>query len=172
MTTYTMTADTPPWELYSYEALIGLMAGNADAVRFLLDIAKWSHVYDDLIDGDKAVEDVAIHDTFWTLLVSMPTNPFFRMHQDAIRPVLVTAILNWRAANDMEKSQCEEELRVAHVLRYALADLALLCMVLTGGHEHAAKNAKKAALLGRGDTWQHYASEHKHKKGADDADSK
>ncbi len=150
----------PPWELYSPEGILELMAGNVDAAQFLLDIARCSHTYDDLIDRDKPVSDAAIHDLNWTLLVTLPTNPFYREHQDTIRPVLVTAILNWQAATEMESRGVAEELRVAHVLRYALADVMLLCMVLTGGRDHAMKHARRAALMGRADTWAHYQFEH------------
>lgn len=130
-----------------------------------------SHVYDDLIDRDKSVSDESIHDIFWTLLISMPLNPFFAANQSAIRPVLITAILNWRAANSIEKSQNIEALRISHVLRYSLADLILLCMVLTGGPAHAAIHAKTAALISREDTWANYLNEHS-SKGKDHADSK
>lgn len=93
---------TPPWELYTPAGILELMAGNTHAAQFLVDIARCSHTYDDLIDRDKPVADSAIHDLVWAMLVTLPTNPFYREHQDAIRPVLVTAILNWQAANDME----------------------------------------------------------------------
>lgn len=149
----------PPWELYSYEKLLHLMAGNVDAVQFLLDIARCSHVYDDLIDKDKPIPDEAVHDLVWTMLISMPLNPFYAANHAALRPVLITAILNWRAANEMEASSDAEELRIAHVLRYSLADLILLCMVLTGGPAHAARNAKLAALISREDTWANYFAE-------------
>ena len=150
----------PPWELWSKSGLLDLVAGNEWAARFLLDVAAWSHAYDDLIDQDKPVPTQAIHAMMWRVLVDIPENPFFKTHQDALRPVLATSVLNWRAANDMEKSGCLEQLRISHATRYELSDLLLLCMVLTGGAEHAAQNAQRARLMGQNDTWAHYRAEH------------
>lgn len=151
---------TPPWETYSDAAALELLGGNVDALRFVLDIARLSHIYDDLIDQDKLVADQRVHDLMWTLLVTLPTNPFYQAHQAALRPTLVTGILNWKAATDMERGGNREELRVSHTLRYAVADVFLMCMVLTMGHEYAMKNARRARLLGQNDTWANYASEH------------
>lgn len=150
----------PPWELWSPAGLLDLVCGNEWAARFLLDIAALSHTYDDLIDRDKPVTDGAIHQMVWRALVSIPENPFFNQHQAALRPVLATSILNWRAANDMEKSGCLEKLRISHATRYELSDVLLLCMLLTGGMEHAASNAQRARLMGQNDTWANYRAEH------------
>lgn len=150
----------PPWELFSPEALNELLCGNADAARFVRDIARCSHTYDDLIDRDKPVDSATVHDLVWTLMVTIPVNPFFSTHQGILRPVLITGILNWQAANDMEQHGCTEQLRLAHVLRYSLADVVLLCMEITGGHEHAMKHACRARLMSQADTWAHYKSEH------------
>lgn len=151
---------TPPWETYSDAGLQELLCGNAEAVRFVIDIAQCSHAYDDLIDRDKPVPDSTVHGLMWKLLVSVPTNAFFRQHQDVIRPVLITGILNWHAATGMEKAGCAEQLHVAHALRYAIGDVVLLCMALVGGHDHAMKNAQRARLMCQRDTWAHYLSEH------------
>ena len=150
----------PPWELYSPAGLLELMAGDTAAAQFCIDIARCSHIYDDLIDRDKPVGEKKVHELMWALLFTIPLNPFFAAHQAAIRPVLMTAILNWQAANDIEADAITEELRVAHVLRYALADVVLLCMAITGGREHAMRHARRAALMGRADTWHHYLHEH------------
>lgn len=151
---------TPPWEIYSDAAALELLGGNVDALRFVLDIARLAHVYDDLIDQDTPVGEQRVHDLMWTLLVTLPTNPFYRTHQETLRPILVSGVLNWKAATDMEQHGSREELRIAHALRYAIADVFLMCMVITMGREYAMKNARRARLLGQNDTWAHYASEH------------
>lgn len=150
----------PEWELYSEQGLLELVCGNTDAARFLVDIARCSHTYDDLIDKDKPQSDEAVHDLVWSLLVTIPTNPFYRANENTLRPVLITSIMNWRASVDMERSASVEELRIAHVTRYSLADVVLLCMVLTGGPDHAAQHARRARLMSQADTWAHYAAEH------------
>lgn len=152
----------PPWETYSDAAVRELFCGDEDAIRFMQDIGFWSHVYDDLIDQDKAIPADFIHAVMWKLLVSIPENPFYQRHQSYLRPIIVTGILNWRAANDMEASGSVEQLRVAHVTRYSINDVALMVMELVGGHEHAVRHAARARLMFQRDTWAHYLSEHRH----------
>jgi hypothetical protein len=155
-----VAAAVPPWEVWSPEGLSELLCADADAIAFVMDIAACSHAYDDLIDGDKTPSHETIHRTMWDMLIGMPGNPFFAKYQDQIRTILTVSILNWRAANDMEASGSEEELRISHALRYALSDVLLLCMALVGGSVHAAKNARRARLMGQNDTWAHYRAEH------------
>lgn len=158
---------TPPWELWSAEGLSDLLCGNQDACKFIVDIAAVSHIYDDLIDADKAVPSEAVHRMVWLLAVEIPANQFFNANQHAFRPVMATAILNWRAANDIEAGGNLEELRIAHAIRYSLADVLLLCLNLLGGPEYAARNARRARLMGQNDTWAHYQSEHLPKEQSD-----
>lgn len=150
----------PPWERSTPDVLLDLLCGNAEAVAFVTSVAQASHVYDDLIDRDKEVTADAIHDLVWCLLVRLPTNPFYRAHQEVIRPVLITGILNWKAATDMETDGDLEELRIAHALRYAIADVLLLSMAIVGGQTHAMNNARRARLVAQQDTWANYLAEH------------
>lgn len=150
----------PPWPQCTNDALLELMCGDADAVEMLRHISLWSHAYDDLIDRDKPIADDTIHDVMWRLLVKLPMNPFWRKHELLLRPLFITGILNWRAANDMQAAGCEEELRIAHVIRYSISDVGLMAMALAGGESHAMKNARRARLLFQFDTWEHYRGEH------------
>lgn len=149
----------PEWQELSYPILLELLCGNEDAARFYIDVARASHTYDDLIDADASVDAEAIHTMVWRLLFSIPLNAFFAAHQNILRPILMTGILNWVAANDMESTGITEELRVAHVVRFSVSDILLASMVLVGGVEHARKNARKARLLMQDETWIHYATE-------------
>lgn len=146
--------------MYSEAALLEMMRGDADAVRLINELAFCSHVYDDLIDRDKPVDPQSIHRMMTMAFVSIPDNPFYRRHQAKLLPVLATGLLNWRAANEMEAVGDSEELHISHATRYSLADVALLAMVLAGGFEHAAKNARRLRLMAQNDTWSNYAAEH------------
>ncbi len=152
--------NTPPWPISTRERLLEALRGNTDAADMVDALARCSHIYDDLIDQDKPVPDDAVHELVWRLLIELPGNPFYRQHQDAIRPVLVTAILNWKAATDIEADGGEEELRLAHVMRYALADVLLLAMTIVGGRAWAMAHAREARLMVQADTWAHYRNEH------------
>ena len=150
----------PPWSGEQPGELLRMCCGNADAARLVVDLARISHVYDDLIDGDKPKNDDAVHEAMWKALIDIPSNPFYLANRAAFLPILATGILNWRAANAMERSGCAEQLRIAHALRYAITDALTLAMVLTGGPEHAAANVHRARLMGQQDTWAHYCAEH------------
>lgn len=152
--------NTPPWPISTRERLLQALRGNEHAADMVDALARCSHIYDDLIDQDQPVPDDAVHELVWRLLIELPGNPFYRQHQDAIRPVLVTAILNWKAATDIEADGVEEELRLAHVMRYALADVLLLAMTIVGGRAWAMANAREARLMVQADTWAHYRNEH------------
>ena len=150
----------PPWPGEQPGELLRMCCGNADAARLVSDLARISHVYDDLIDGDKPKDDAAVHEAMWKALIDIPSNAFFLAHRHAFLPILATGILNWRAANDMQASGCAEQLHIAHALRYSIADALMLAMLLTGGPDHAAKHAHRARLMGQQDTWAHYCAEH------------
>lgn len=152
----------PPWEPYSEAACLELLCGNRDALDFLASIAAISHTYDDLIDRDREVPASEVHALIWQAFVVVPLNPFFRAHESMLRPVLLAGFLNWHAANDMQASGNLEQLRIAHVLRYSVVDVGLVCLEICGGHQHAMKNAARLRLLFTRDTWAHYLSEHGH----------
>lgn len=152
----------PPWETCSDEALLEVLGGNADAAQFCRDISFISHIYDDLIDGDKPVPAEHIHALIWKTMLALPANPFYRANEAMLRPLLVTGILNWRAANQMEQSGCTEQLHIAHAIRYGIADAVLMSVALTRGQDYAAQHASRIRLMLQADTWAHYSKEHHH----------
>lgn len=154
------TRTLPPWNKATKEALLEVMNGNEDAVAMMQAIAVWSHVYDDLIDKDKPVSDYHIHRSMWILLTELPLNPFFKEHEDYFRPILMAGVMNWHAANQMEKSGCVEQLHIAHAIRYSVSDVAYIAMIFAGGMDHAIANASKCRLLMQYDTWNNYLQEH------------
>jgi hypothetical protein len=121
------------------EFMLHAFKGNQAAVDYMLMVARVADVWDNLIDRDVPVSDEAINEAFWLLSVEIPGNAFFRNHVDDLRPVLATGILNWMAANKMEKSVEPRAIEIAHVIRYSIADVALLAALLCGGREWAAE---------------------------------
>ncbi len=113
--------------------------GNESAVAFVLLLAAVADVWDNLIDGDVEVSNGDINDAFWRILVELPRNAFYRGNTDELLPVLATGILNWRIANNLERDYTEgRPLEIAHVIRYSIADIAILTACLAGGPEWAA----------------------------------
>lgn len=154
-------ADLPPWDqkVASYQEMF---LGNAEAIHFMTTVSRWSHLYDDLIDKDKEVDDEFVHQVMWDIMVDLPLNKFYTLNASMLAPVVATGILNWRGANDMEASGCKEELYIAHATRYSINDLALMVMTLLGGPQHAAKYARDARLSFQRDTIAHYLKEQGH----------
>ena len=125
-------------ERIEQEAMQRVCLGNQDAVRFLSDITDVLHLWDDLIDRDHELADVHINKIMWLALVALPRNPFYAQHFLALNSVLVTAIVNWQIATDVERtSHSDNEEVIAFIIRSSYIDIITLVAVLCGGPEHA-----------------------------------
>lgn len=113
--------------------------GDAAAVDYVLMVARVADVWDNLIDKDVAVKDSDINDAFWILSVEIPSNSFYRRHMDELLPVTKTGITNWMIATAIERGPTTNlALEISHVIRYSVADLAVLAALLSGGMDWAA----------------------------------
>jgi hypothetical protein len=157
--TMTHESHMPPWGRVTQAEKLELFCGNKDACRIMDILALWTHVYDDLIDGD-TVDPKHIHDVFWALLIELPSLPLHREVEHLLRPLYMSGILNWRAANDIEKLGSLEELHIAHATRYSVVDIGFILMLACGGRAHAEQNARLMRLKFQCDTFAHYQSEH------------
>lgn len=119
------------------EYMLHAFGGNQAAVDYVLAVARVADVWDNLIDRDTEVTSDDINDAFWLLSVEIPRNPFYRANIDDLLPVTVTGILNWFAANRLEQSSEERAIEIAHVIRYSIADVALMTAALCGGRKRA-----------------------------------
>lgn len=118
------------------EFLLYAFKGNQSAVDFVLMVARVAGVWDALIDKDEPVSETDINDAFWLLAIEMPGNAFYRAHMDDLRPVMATGIVNWITANTMETMDFRA-VEIAHVIRYGIADVAIMAALLCGGREWA-----------------------------------
>lgn len=133
--------------------------GNQAALEFLAAFHQIIEVWDDLIDKDNQVSDVAINAAFHIALISLPRNPFYREHFNVINPVIDSAILDWLAANELEKSTKECDLREAYVLRCSCLSVTVQCAKIIGGVEWAASINHELRSLP--DQWPEYAAKHR-----------
>lgn len=119
--------------------LTHIFGGDTPGARWVGHIFRALHVYDDLIDGDRPLTKEEIHQTFWTMLVSLPSDQFFQKHASALLPLIVNSIVNWRVANDIEGDEAvsKRALGVAWILRGAYIDLLSMSLVLERGPEYA-----------------------------------
>lgn len=119
------------------EFMLHAFKGDKNAVNYVLMVVRVADVWDNLIDKDVPVSDEDVNDAFWLLTVGIPRNAFYRAHMDDLLPVTETGIVNWFAANQLEKSGGGREIEIAHVIRYSIADVALMTALLCGGRQWA-----------------------------------
>jgi hypothetical protein len=138
--------------------------GDADAMRLVDDIRKVSHVWDDVFDQDKPLTREQIGNAFFAAMVGIPQNPFYIRHAEALRPVMLMGVMNWRIANAFERGLYEERV-LAHVLRYSIADVATLMAFLIGGEEWADAVGPELRRRSQKDTLKNYLAELEAKNG-------
>jgi hypothetical protein len=131
---------------------------DPDALAFLRDIAAVLHTWDDLSDRDKPVSEDDVFAAFVRALITIPTNSFYAEHQGTLLPVLLNAIVNWRAANTLERggAQSSDDLMIAFVIRSAYVDLLTTSAVIVGGVEWAAAKAVEIRRWAHGEGYDGY----------------
>lgn len=134
--------------------------GNLHAVELALLLSRVSHVWDDLIDRDRPVDDATINETFYALLVTLPSNPFYRDHVDTLLPLMAVGAMNYEIANSYEAVGGVERLALAHVLRYSVADVITAMALIIGGPEWVRKIGPELRQRCQKDTLGHYMEEH------------
>lgn len=115
--------------------IANFLQGHKTATDFVCDMFVVLHIWDDLIDKDKNLTDAEIHQAFWYALVSLPSNPFYVQNFNALQPILVGAIINWQASNEMETNGDDKDKSIAFILRGAYIDLVTISAYLVGGKD-------------------------------------
>jgi hypothetical protein len=123
------------------ELLSEVLLGCRAAIEFCNSLSRVSQVLDDLIDRDRPVEKESIIQSHWEMLVEIPNNNFYRQHELSLRPLISTVFLDWLSSVQLEKSNNENELRAAWILRDQLCIVINHCALLLGGFDHARKSA-------------------------------
>lgn len=132
--------------------------GNEAAIAFIKATHDVAHAWDDLIDKDKPMGDMEIGRAFFTAMVGIPSNPFFQQHADALLPVMAGACFNYQIANRFERGTQEQKV-LAHVLRYAVADVLVHVAFLVGGWEWVAQVGPEIRARSQKDSLDHYLAE-------------
>lgn len=105
-----------------------------ELARILQDLA---HVWDDLVDRDKPVQEQDINRAFLHCLVHLPANPFYRHIQDAVLPMWVVVVSAYEAANQFERNKDAHGIEIAHSLRYAAGNILAYAIHVCVGPEKA-----------------------------------
>ncbi|MGZ5165754.1 MAG: hypothetical protein ACXWCQ_35110 [Burkholderiales bacterium] len=141
----------------SEDRLKDWLRGHDDAIAFIQLIHEIAEIWDDLIDKDNPVSDSAIDGAFYRALVTLPRNGFYRQHFALLSPILEAAILDWFAANDLERRRAGDDLRTAYVLRCGAQALTVMAARIIGGVEWARR--VNLELRSSGDSWAEYSQE-------------
>lgn len=140
------------------ERLFTWLRGNQDAAALIMVLHSIAETWDDLVDRDKPVSDNKKHYAFYSALVTLPRNPFYRQHFETLNPLIEMSIFDWLTANEFERTGDLEKLHLAHGLRFSSLSLTTMCARIIGGVEWAGEvNTEFKAL---GESWAAYSKEH------------
>lgn len=154
------------------EFILWAVRGDRDAAAMLDMLFYVAQLWDDLVDQDKPRPEADINRAFWTLLVELPQNEFYRRFERDLRPVLREGIGCWLEATDLERIAADytrwkemmpgQALARAYTLRTMCNMLATTCAYLVGGFDWMREVGRKlsANLSGLDGTFQDYMTEH------------
>lgn len=148
------------------ETLQNFLRNDAGAIAFVSQIFSVLHIWDDLVDRDREVPDGEIIGAFWIALIELPRNPFYRAHFDTLNPILQNAIINWIAANKLEREGDEKDQSVAFILRGAYVDLLSMSALLVGGLPWSIEITPAIRRWSHGETFAEYLANLKIEKDA------
>ena len=116
--------------------LFHFLKGDANAVRFCIDLVYILHLWDDLYDRDRERTKEDINAAFRIALVDMPGNPFYFSCIGELKTLIMNTILQWQDANKLEtQPQSDHDLHMAYMLRAGLLQIFNYCAYLIGGPE-------------------------------------
>jgi hypothetical protein len=117
------------------EALLGVLQGNHDAVMFCMELLYVYHYWDDQVDGDKRDPEDA-NTVFLILFDKFKRNPFYNHYRNELDVLIMSSILQWLDANELEKKGELSDLRKAYMLRAFIIQIWGYCAYLLGGIDY------------------------------------
>lgn len=111
-----------------------VLKNNASAIHFCEMLFRISQTLDDLIDKDRALSDNEIYRTFFEALIDLPANSFYRQNELFLRPMMASALQDWRDATTLERQDYHGK-TIAFVLRDQLTSLVVQVAGLVGGFD-------------------------------------
>jgi hypothetical protein len=119
-----------------HEFISRVLMGNQWAIRMANELFFVSQVWDDLVDGDRPVPHDTINRMMWTALVDLPLNPFYQENFAALHPIIRACIIDWFAANDIEKDhEHDRQLTISYILRDSISNILVHMALLVGGYD-------------------------------------
>ena len=147
-----------------HPTLVRALKGNAEAIRFVQALTGVYDVWDDLIDGDPVTPE-QVDRAFFSALVTVPMNPFFLANREVLQPLILTGMLGWWAANELERRPDSRARRVAYVARCDPANVISMCAALVGGMDWARACGPEIELFINSESPEDYMDEMEKKHG-------
>jgi hypothetical protein len=147
--------------------------GNQAAIDYLMMAMRVVHLWDDLIDKDKAVSHEAINSGFMDLLIDLPRNPFYMAYLEQLTAVTQNAIRNWLLSNCIEQDrELDIPLECSFILRSSYSDVVCTVATICGGHNHGLEIAKEIRSLAHAEKFDGYINNLAIEKIAKEANAK
>jgi hypothetical protein len=141
----------------AYHCVVEAFRGDMGAVAFFVQLCRMADVLDDIEDGDP-VSRTGARRAVWDCLFSFPESEFYQRWGHLLRPVMANAFLCWEDSNKLARLDAEAK-HTAHVLRYAVADVAVFIAMLLGGKEWANQVGPELRMSMRDDTFDEFLKE-------------
>lgn len=142
------------------QALLRWCQGDQHAAEFLWQWLCLCHTWDDLVDRDADVPEQMINEAFVLALLELPCNPFFERHRVHLVPLMRMTVLDWMAANELERANERHGLSIAWTLRCNVVSLIGYAAALIGGYHWGAQVQREARLMGQQQSLFEYLQEH------------
>jgi hypothetical protein len=115
------------------EDFMRLTHNNEQAWLFVETFATRAHDLDDLIDGDKQVNDEDLIKAEMDWMVALSSNQFYKAHQSFLMPLLIMACNTWLDANKWEKDDDPVKRTHSDVLKSQYHEVIFAVVYLCGG---------------------------------------
>ena len=138
--------------------LTSVLKGDKDAINLCVQLGALSQTWDDLADGDNAVDAKSAYNAIKTALVHVPGNPFYQHYFHELFPIIVSTVDDWEAANDLEKSGNKADLRMSFVLRDKFASVIVYCAGIIGGEQWKKRVAPEIMRYVCDESFEDYAT--------------
>jgi hypothetical protein len=110
--------------------------GNKDAEAFVLSFVAFCHMLDDIVDGDKPVDDMRLVRESLALIDEMMLNPWVNANRIFLWPSIVGCFNAWIDANKWERDGTPVQQRDADVVKGIYHETVFLVARLCGGFDH------------------------------------
>jgi len=122
--------------------------GDEHAYSLFMQISEAGEFWDDLLDKDRPIPDSRVNSVMFSLLVALPSNPFFIAHRANILPVLATLTNSW--AHLVPKLEANELVskKTVYAVRRCVTnniDLLLYIIFLSRGMNYVAEISNEVA---------------------------